>query len=85
VHFDKERMQAEFARQPAFMQAARVLSPAEMLYPKALDENGNATGQLAAPKEALRMKWNDFGVCDEHDEGRFHSDTCDKHTAREAV
>ncbi len=71
-HFDQPAGQEAMNQWPAFRQATRFRTPAQMY--------NNAEHPEAVPPTA---KWSDFGACEVHAEVRFSGDVCDRYEPKE--
>lgn len=87
AYFDLEEGQAQIREHPAFLQVTDLVSPAKMSRRAQVDGNGNMLvddaghAVMSEPTIARKVRWDQFGACSRHQEGRHQDDTCGSHAA----
>lgn len=70
-HWNLEAGQQIMRDNPAFNEARQHVTPRRMA--TQFDDNGNPR---VDPKVPWECKWDEFGACSAHEEGRWKGDTC---------
>jgi hypothetical protein len=86
-HFDLEEGQALLAEQKVFMLAASEMTPAMMSRERKFDDRGHPLPPEQQPAASIpsKARWDEFGACNIHEEGRWKHDKCDQYKAREVA
>jgi hypothetical protein len=86
-HFDLEEGQALLAEQKVFMLAASEMTPAMMSRERKFDDRGHPLPPEQQPAASIpsKARWEDFGACEVHEEGRWKHDKCERYKAREVA
>lgn len=75
--WDRDLFRKEIAKHPAFVGAAEVVSPAEMIAGYRYDEEGQRVGVNVDDPHVRHATWDDAGVCIMHDIGTLRVDVCE--------
>lgn len=75
--WDRDLFRQQVAKHPAFVGAAEVVGPAEMMAGYTYNDAGERTGIAVDDPHVRNATWNDAGVCKHHDLGTLKMDVCE--------